>query len=57
MNDVMHMFILVHVMSGGQAVGQKSHIYHLYFHNTNTFLYNIFTAPNMSASQALMLFY
>ena len=37
----MHMFVLVHVMSGGQVVGQKSYVYCLSFHETNSFLYDI----------------
>ena len=53
MYDIMHMFVLVCVMLGGWTVRQMLYIYHL-FHKRNTFSYDIFTAPNMSAWQALI---
>ena len=54
MYGVMHMFVLLCVMLSGWAIRQKSYIYCLSFYEINSFSYNIFTAPNMSAGQALM---
>ena len=51
MYDIMHMFAIVHVMSGGQA---KEYVYQLSFNKTKSFSYDIFTVPDMSVGQALM---
>ena len=54
MYDIMHMFVSVHVMPGSQA--KVVHLPPFFKKKTNTFSYDIFTAPNMSARQALMWF-
>ena len=54
--DFMHICVLVHVMSGGWAVGWKSYVYHLFLQNKHFFIWHFHSACHVRSADIDVVF-